>query len=226
MTERGRSNGYCGGAGCRCKKMMKPGEGLLKEMEQYAAPRYIPIVNRDTADLLIVLGRLVRPVRILEIGTAIGYSAILLSGILTQGGRIDTIERDEMMLTRAHEYIKRAGLEDTIALIAGEASEVLACLDKTYDMIFMDAAKSQYLGFLPECLRLLRNGGLLISDNVLYRGMVDMEGPVARKKRTIVNNMRAYLDALRSDPSLDTCILAVGDGVALSYKRTETEMDP
>ena len=130
------------------------------------------------------------------------------------------------MLTRAHEYIKRAGLEDTIALIAGEASEVLACLDKTYDMIFMDAAKSQYLGFLPECLRLLRNGGLLISDNVLYRGMVDMEGPVARKKRTIVNNMRAYLDALRSDPSLDTCILAVGDGVALSYKRTETEMDP
>jgi predicted O-methyltransferase YrrM len=79
---------------------------------------------------------------------------------------------------------------------------------------------------LPECLRLLRNGGLLISDNVLYRGMVDMEGPVARKKRTIVNNMRAYLDALRSDPSLDTCILAVGDGVALSYKRTETEMDP
>ncbi|NMA32955.1 MAG: O-methyltransferase [Clostridiaceae bacterium] len=203
--------------------ILKPGEGLLKEMEQYAARNYVPIVKRDTADLLIVLGRLIRPVRILEIGTAIGYSAILLSGILAPGGRIDTIERDESMAAKAHDYIKRAGLADTIAVIAGEASEVLACLDKTYDMIFMDAAKGQYPVFLPECLRLLRSGGLLISDNVLFMGMVDREGPVARKQRTIVNNMRAYIDTLRSHPLLDTSVLPVGDGVALSYKRTETE---
>ena len=90
----------------------------------------------------------------------------------------------------------------------------------------MDAAKGQYIGFLPECLRMLRNGGLLISDNVLYKGMVASGEPVGRKKRTIVNNMREYLDTLRNDPSLDTSILTVGDGVALSYKRLETEMDP
>ena len=130
------------------------------------------------------------------------------------------------MLAKAHENIKRAGLEDTIAVIAGDASDVLPCLDKSYDMIFMDAAKGQYIGFLPECLRMLRNGGLLISDNVLYKGMVASGEPVGRKKRTIVNNMREYLDTLRNDPSLDTSILTVGDGVALSYKRLETEMDP
>ncbi|HPZ05944.1 MAG: O-methyltransferase [Acetivibrionales bacterium] len=221
QTERsGNDADTCGG------KMMKPGKGLLKEMEQYACRHHVPIINRETAELLIVLGRLVRPARILEIGTAIGYSAILLSGILAKGGRIDTIERDEDMLAKAHENIKRAGLEDTIAVIAGDASDVLPCLDKSYDMIFMDAAKGQYIGFLPECLRMLRNGGLLISDNVLYKGMVASGEPVGRKKRTIVNNMREYLDTLRNDPSLDTSILTVGDGVALSYKRLETEMDP
>jgi len=225
MTEHGRDNRSCGGTGICGRKILKPGEGLLKEMEQYAARNYVPIVKHETAELLIVLGRLVKPARILEIGTAIGYSAILLSGILAPGGRIDTIERDEDMVSKAHEYIKRAGLADTIAVIAGEASEVLACLDKTYDMIFMDAAKGQYPVFLPECLRMLRNGGLLITDNVLYMGLVDREGPVARKHRTIVNNMRSYIDTLRNDPSLDTSVLPVGDGVALSYKRMETEMD-
>lgn len=224
MTGPERIDASCGADGCG-GKILKPGEGLLKEMEQCAARNYVPIVNRDTAELLIVLGRLIKPVRILEVGTAIGYSAILLSGILAPGGRIDTIERDEDMVLKAHEYIRRAGLADTIAVIAGEASEVLACLDKTYDMIFLDAAKGQYPAFLPECLRLLKGGGLLVSDNVLFMGMVDSGEPVGRKKRTIVNNMRTYLDMLRSDPSLDTCILPVGDGVALSYKRMETEMD-
>jgi len=206
-------------------RAFRPGEGLMLEMEQYAAEHHIPIVRPETASLLIVLGRLVRPSRILEIGTAIGYSSILLSGILAPGGRIDTIERDERMLVKAHENIKRAGLDNTIAVIAGDASDVLVCLDKTYDMIFMDAAKGQYPGFLPECLRMLRNGGLLISDNVLFKGMVANDELVVRRKKTIVSRMRTFLDILCSDPSLDTCILDVGDGVALSYKRTESEMD-
>jgi len=225
MTEPVNANGSgCGTDGCS-RKRPRPDEGLLNEMEQYAAQHYVPIIKRDTAELLIVLGRLVKPVRILEVGTAIGYSAILLSGILAPGGRIDTIERDEDMVSIAREYIRRAGLTDTIAVIAGDASEVLACLEKTYDMIFLDAAKGQYPVFLPECLRLLRSGGLLISDNVLFMGMVDSGEPVGRKKRTIVNNMRTYLETLRSDPLLDTSILPVGDGVALSYKRMETEMN-
>lgn len=197
----------------------------MLEMEQYAAEHHIPIVRPETAGLLIVLGRLVKPSRILEIGTAIGYSSILLSGILAPGGRIDTIERDEKMLLKAHENIKKAGLTNTIAVIAGDASDVLVCLDKTYDMIFMDAAKGQYPGFLPECLRMLRNGGLLVSDNVLFKGMVTNDELVVRRKKTIVSRMRTFLDTLRGDPSLDTSILDVGDGVALSYKRTESEME-
>lgn len=197
----------------------------MLELEQYAAEHRVPIIRPETADLLIVLGRLVKPGRILEIGTAIGYSSILLSGILAPGGRIDTIERSDRMIVKAHENIKRAGLADTIAVIAGDAAEVLRCLDKKYDMIFMDAAKGQYPEFLPECLRMLRPGGLLVSDNVLYKGMITGDELVVRRKRTIVNRMRSYLDSICSDPSLDTSILPVGDGVALSYKRTETEMD-
>jgi len=199
-------------------------EEYLRELEQYAAEHHVPIVTPEVAQLLIVLGKLLRPVRILEIGTAIGYSAILLAGVLADGGRIDTIERREDMLIKARENIKKAGLEHTISIIAGDAQEVLACLDKQYDMIFMDAAKGQYPEFLPECLRMLRNGGLLVSDNVLYKGMISGEEPVARRKRTIVNRLRSYLDDLCGNPSLDTSILPVGDGVALTYKRLETEI--
>jgi len=199
-------------------------EELLRELEQYAAEHHVPIVTPEVAQLLIVLGKLLRPARILEIGTAIGYSAILLAGVLADGGRMDTIEREEEMLVKARENIKRAGLENTISIIAGDAQEVLMCLDKQYDMIFMDAAKGQYPEFLPECLRMLKNGGLLVSDNVLYKGMISGEEPVVRRKRTIVNRLRTYLDNLCSNPSLDTSILPVGDGVALTYKRLETEI--
>lgn len=197
---------------------------LLRELELYAAEHYVPIVTPEVAQLLIVLGKMVRPVRILEIGTAIGYSAILLAGVLADGGRMDTIERQEEMLIKARENIKKAGLENTISIIAGDAQDVLMCLDKQYDMIFLDAAKGQYPEFLPECLRMLRNGGLLVSDNVLYKGMIAGEEPVARRKRTIVNRMRAYLESLCGDPCLDTSILPVGDGVALTYKRMENDL--
>lgn len=193
-------------------------EGLLSDLEQYANEHHVPIITPEVAQLLIVLGRIIRPERILEIGTAIGYSSILLAGVLATGGRIDTIERQEEMLLRAKENIKKAGLEHTISVIAGEAEEVLKCLDKQYDMIFLDAAKGQYPEFLPECLRMLKNGGLLVSDNVLYKGMIANDDLVVRRKRTIVNRMRTYLDSLCGNPALDTSILPVGDGVALSYK--------
>ena len=200
-------------------------EVLLSELEQYAAEHHVPIVTPEVAQLLIVLGKILRPERILEIGTAIGYSSILLAGVLAEGGRIDTIERQEEMLFKARENIKRAGLENTISIIAGDAQDVLMCLDKQYDMIFLDAAKGQYPEFLPECLRMLRSGGLLVSDNVLYKGMIADEKLVVRRKKTIVNRLRSYLEMLCSDPSLDTSILPVGDGVALTYKRLETERD-
>lgn len=203
------------------RNTLRQSEGLLKELEQFAKEQHVPIITPEVAQLLIVLGKLIKPVRILEVGTAIGYSSILLAGILAPGGRIDTIERQEEMIIKARENIKKAGLENTISIIAGDAEEVLRCLDKQYDMVFLDAAKGQYPEFLPECLRMLKNGGLLVSDNVLYKGMVASDELVVRRKKTIVNRMRTYLDSLCEDTILDTSILPVGDGVALSYKRLE-----
>jgi len=200
------------------RSAMKKNEGILSELEQYAAEHHVPIVKPETARLLTVLGRLVKPERILEVGTAIGYSSMLLAQTLATGGRIDTIERQEEMLEKARGNIKRAGLEHTISVIAGDAEEVLRCLDKQYDMVFLDAAKGQYPEFLPECLRMLKTGGLLVSDNVLFKGMVASDDLVIRRKKTIVNRMRVYLDMLCSDPALETSILPVGDGVALTYK--------
>lgn len=138
---------------------------------------------------------------------------------------MDTIERQEEMLVLARENIKKAGLENIISIIAGDAEEVLRCLDKKYDLIFLDAAKGQYPEFLPDCLRMLKEGGLLVSDNVLYKGMVASDDLVMKRKKTIVNRMRTYLESLCEDPMLDTSILPVGDGVALSYKRLGTEKD-
>jgi len=205
------------------RNTLRQSNGLLKELEQYAKEHHVPIITPEVAHLLKVLGRLVKPARILEIGTAIGYSSILLAGILVPGGRIDTIERQDEMLLKARENIKKAGLENTISIIAGDAQEVLRCLDKRYDMVFMDAAKGQYPEFLPECLRMLKKGGLLVSDNVLYKGLVASDELIARRKRTIVNRMRTYLDILCEEPTLETSILPVGDGVALSYKLLEAE---
>lgn len=194
-------------------------EGLLAELETYAAENNVPVVQPEVAALLTVLGRLVKPSRILEIGTAIGYSSILLAGVLGDGGRLDTIERSDLMIEKASANIKKAGLEKIISIIPGDASEVLRCLDKQYDLIFLDAAKGQYPDFLPECLRMLVKGGLLVSDNVLYKGMVANDELVVRRKKTIVTRMRQYLKSICENGELDTSILPVGDGVALSYKR-------
>lgn len=201
------------------RKTIRKNEGVLAELEAYAEEHHVPIIQPEVASLLKVLGRLVRPERILEIGTAIGYSSILLSDILEPGGRLETIERYDLMIEKAAENIKKAGLEKIICIIPGDASEVLRCLDKQYDLIFLDAAKGQYPDFLPECLRMLRKGGLLISDNVLYKGMVANDELVVRRKKTIVTRMRFYLDSLCQSEELDTSIIPVGDGVALSFKR-------
>ena len=200
------------------RKTIGENEGILSELEQYARTNRIPVVQPEVARLLLVLGRVLKPFRILEIGTAIGYSAILLSTVLAEGGKIDTIDRHEPVAGIARENIKKAGLEDVINLILGEAGEVLRCLDKKYDLIFIDGAKGQYIEFLPDCLRMLNKGGLLISDNVLYKGMIANDSLVARRKRTIVRKMRDYLDSICRNSELETCIIPIGDGVAVSYK--------
>jgi len=200
------------------RETLNKSEGLLRELERYAEANHIPIIQPEVAKLITVLGNMQKPGRILEIGTAIGYSAILMSSFLKQGGKIDTIERYEKMAEKARENIKKAGKEDTINIIMGDAMDVLACLDKQYDMIFVDAAKGQYPEFLPHCMRMLVKGGLLISDNVLYQGMVASNDLVVRRKKTIVTRLRNYLTTLCNSDELETCIIPVGDGVALSYK--------
>lgn len=201
------------------RKTIRPSSGILKELEAFAAENHVPIIHPEVASLLVVLGKLVKPYRILEVGTAIGYSAILMAGTLSSGGRIDTVERYGLMIERATGNIKKAGLEDSINIIEGDALEVLKCLEKQYDMIFLDAAKGQYPEFLPECKRILRPGGLLVSDNVLYKGMIANDELVVRRKKTIVKRMRDFLDTLCNDDDLDTSIIPIGDGVALSYRK-------
>jgi predicted O-methyltransferase YrrM len=201
------------------RKTIKGNEGILLELEEYAAQNHVPIIHPEVGRLLVVLGSIKKPGRLLEVGTAIGYSAILLASILEPGGRIDTIERYELMVEKAKANIKRAGLEDTINVIAGDALEVLECLDKKYDMIFLDAAKGQYPEFLPQCLKLLASGGVLVSDNVLYKGMIADDSLVVRRKKTIVKRMRNYLESICGSSELETSLIPIGDGVAVSYKK-------
>ncbi len=201
------------------RNTIKENDGILKELEDFARENHVPIIQPEVAKLLLVTGKLLKPKRILEVGTAIGYSAIVLSNVLAEGGKIDTVDRYELMIERAKINIKRAGLENTVNIIVGDAVEVLRCLDKKYDMIFLDAAKGQYPEFLPECMRMLNKGGLLFSDNVLYKGMVANDDLVVRRKKTIVKRLRDFLSSICENEELDTSILPIGDGVALSYKK-------
>ncbi|HEY5585938.1 MAG TPA: O-methyltransferase [Ruminiclostridium sp.] len=198
---------------------IKPNSGLLLELEEYASQNRVPIIQPEVAALMKVIGSMQRPTRILEVGTAIGYSSILFSGFLEQNGIIDTIERDEKMTLLARKNVKALGLQDTINVIAGDAIDVLACLNKSYDMIFLDAAKGQYSEFLEQSKRMLVSGGILVSDNVLYKGMVASEELVVKRKKTIVTKMRSFLKMLCEDESFETSIIPIGDGVALSYKK-------
>ncbi len=192
---------------------------LLKEMEEYARIRYIPVIQRESARLLEVLCTLSKPKRLLEIGTAIGYSSIQLARTMGEAGIVDTIELDDDRADEADRYIRRAGLEKIIRVLRGDAAEVLQCLEHPYDFIFLDAAKGQYIEFLPHCLRLLNPGGLLVSDNILYRGMVTKEGFIEHKHRTITIRLKTYIDALMSDGTLLTSIIPIGDGMAVSIKK-------
>jgi predicted O-methyltransferase YrrM len=184
------------------RKTIRGNEGVLAELEEFARVEHVPVIQPEVGRLLAVLASMARPERILEVGTAIGYSAILMAGYLAPEGRIDTIERYEL-----------------IHVMKGDAYEILRCLDKKYNMIFLDAAKGQYPEFLPECLRMLNKGGILVSDNVLYKGMVATDELVVRRKKTIVKRMREYLDLLCRNEELETSLLPVGDGVAISYKK-------
>lgn len=193
---------------------------VCNEIEKEALADGVPIIRKEMGNLLKVLLLLKRPQKILEVGTAVGYSSILMSENMPQNCRITTIENYEKRIPVAKNNFKRAGKEEVITLLEGDAMGILKELDGTYEFIFMDAAKGQYINFLPELLRLMPAGGLLISDNVLQEGdIVESRYGVTRRNRTIHTRMREYIYTLTHAEQLETSIVPIGDGITLSVKK-------
>lgn len=197
---------------------LKDTEGLLGELEIYAKEHNVPIVHKEVAEFLKVLLKVQKPMRILEVGCAIGYSSILFASTVGKDVEIITVERNEKMIEQAKKNIKKAGLENNIKILEGDAEEMLKSVEGEFDMIFLDAAKGQYKLFYDMIIDKLKVDGLLISDNILYKGMVAHDDFVIRRKKTIVKRMRNYLDYICTCDYLSTSLIPIGDGVALSYK--------
>ena len=193
---------------------------MLDQIEREATADYVPIIRKEMQSFLKFLLAMKKPARILEVGTAVGFSAILMAEYDPVPCQITTIENYEKRIPIARENFKRAGKEAQIALLDGDAAEVLKTLEDPYDFIFMDAAKGQYIHFLPEILRLLAKDGVLVSDNVLQDGdVIESRFAVTRRNRTIHKRMREYLYTLTHSEELVTAVLPVGDGITLSTRR-------
>jgi len=198
---------------------------FLNRLERYSRETNVPIIRPSMQSFLKLLLAIRRPKKILEVGTAIGFSALLMSEYGPKDCHITTIEKYEKRIPLAKENFVKAGKEDSITLLEGDATEILKELDGTYDFIFMDAAKGQYIHFLPDILRLLEDGGVLVSDNVLQDGdIIESRFAVTRRNRTIHGRMREYLYELKHHPQLVTSILPVGDGVTVSVKQQNRDV--
>ena len=191
---------------------------MLNEMKKYARFNWIPVVLDDSLELIKVLLNYKKPKRILEIGTAIGYSAACFSEFLQPEGVIDTIEISHQMFLIAKANMEMLNLTEKVNIIEGDALEVLPTLNNKYDVIFIDGPKSHYIEYLPTCLNLLNEGGIIIADNVIYKGMVtgDYEG---HKQRTAVNKLREFITTVKQGEKLCSSLLEVGDGVMLITKK-------
>ena len=195
---------------------------ILETIEKEALADYVPIIRKEMQSFLRVMVKIKRPLRILEVGTAVGFSAILMSEAAPESCQITTIENYEKRIPIARENFRRAGREDKITLLEGDAAEILKTLEGPYDFVFMDAAKGQYSVYLKEIMRILEKDGVLISDNVLQEGeIIESRFAVERRDRTIHSRMREYLYLLKHHPELDTTIIPLGDGVAMSIRIEE-----
>ena len=199
-----------------------PESAVIEAIEQEALRDRVPIIRKEMQSFLKVLLMIKRPMRILEVGAAVGFSSILMSEYMPEGGHITTIENYDKRIPIARANFKRAGKEEQIDLIEGDALEVMHGLEGPYDLIFVDAAKGQYIHYLPEVMRLLGTDGVLVSDNVLQEGdIIESRFAVERRNRTIHSRMREYLYELKHHDQLQTSIIQLGDGVALSVKRSD-----
>ena len=187
----------------------------LKIIKEKALEDHIPIIMDDTLEVIDKILKETKPKAILEIGTAVGYSAMCFTEFLKDGGRIDTIERDSKRVVEARQNIKDMMLENKINIFEGDAVEILPTLDKKYDVVFIDAAKGKYPFFLEQAKRMLNKNGIIFADNILYKGYV-MSDYNKHKQRTAVRNLREYIKEVSENPNLETQILEVGDGLAIS----------
>lgn len=199
-------------------------DSFLHSLEEYAEQNSVPIVEPETARFLSVMCQITKPKRILEIGCAIGYSSILMAQATDDDCKIETLEYSGDMVRIANENIKKAGYDNKISVIEADAKTYLAEIEgeNIYDMIFLDGPKAHYIYMLDECVRLLKNGGVLLSDNVLYKGMTADDNHVVRRKITIVKRLRKYIDMLMEHQKLSTSLLPLGDGVTISVKTNKT----
>lgn len=203
------------------RELIPQHEGLLKELEDYAYENSVPIVHKEVAKFLELMITIKKPKKILELGTAIGYSSILMGQCSGEKNYITTIERDKNMVDISRKNIKNFGLEERIEVIEGDCLEILGNLQEQYDLIFMDAGKGHYNHFLPDCLRLLKNDGVIIADNALFRGMVASKDLVIRRKITIVKRMKSYLNEVSKNKDLITSVIPMGDGIAVTTRRNK-----
>lgn len=200
--------------------LIKDEDDLLIELEEFAKENSVPIIHKEVGRFLEVLINIKKPKKILELGTAIGYSAILMEKASQGESSITTIERDKAMVDLATKNIEKFGYKEKIKIVEGDCLEVLSEIDEKFDLIFMDAGKGHYNHFFPECLRLLEDDGIIIGDNVLFRGMVASDHLVKRRKITIVKRMREFLNMVSQDEFL-TSIIPMGDGLALITRRNK-----
>ncbi len=185
---------------------------LLDEVEKYGRDNKIPILLDDSLEFISNILKNVKPYRVLEIGTAIGFSSICFSKYLAEGGRIDTIEIESLRVEQALENIKRVGVQDKIRVLEGDALDILPYLNEKYDVVFIDASKGKYIEFFEHALRLCKVGGYILADNVLYKGMV-MSDYNKHKQRTAVNKLRNFIDIVMENKNLDSSLHDIGDGL-------------
>lgn len=194
---------------------------ILQKIEQCAKCENVPIIRKEMESFLRVMLKIKQPMKVLELGCAIGYSAILMSECLPSGGHITTIENYDKRIVQAKDNIKAANAEDKITLLEGDAMDRMAELpSESFDFVFMDAAKAQYIYFLPEVLRLMKPGAILIADNVLQDGdIIESRYGIVRRNRTIHSRMREYMYEVKHMEGLETTIVPIGDGITMSIKQ-------
>ncbi len=194
-------------------------EKLLTSMRGYAHENYVPIIRPETERILCSIIEKIKPKRMLELGAAIGYSAITFSRYIANDGVIITVERDEQRAAMARRNIAKANLTGKIRLIEDDALTLLRSMDNKVDIIFLDADKSHYIDYYEDCLRLLDSGGIIIADNVLFAGLVEKEGEVEHKHRTIVTNLRLFIKTVQEDDRVTSELLKTEDGIMIIRKK-------